>query len=73
MVSAIDAELVSGSFTCLVGRNGSGKSTLLKTIAGLIKPIGGQLTNSHSVGIVLTGFPALQNTSSYREKYREAD
>ena len=65
VVSAIDAELVSGSFTCLVGRNGSGKSTLLKTIAGLIKPISGQMSNSHSVGIVLTGFPALQNTSVF--------
>lgn len=66
VVSAIDAELVSGTFTCLIGRNGTGKSTLLKTIAGLIKPISGTLcNNSNNAGIVLTDFPQLMNTTVY--------
>lgn len=38
----INAEIVQGSMTALVGANGSGKSTLLKTIAGLIKPVAGK-------------------------------
>lgn len=65
VVSSIDAELLSGTFTCLVGRNGSGKSTLLKTIAHLIKPLGGTMKGGKSVGIVLTSFPSLQNTTVY--------
>ncbi len=32
-----------GEFTALVGRNGTGKSTLLRTIAGLQKPLRGQI------------------------------
>ena len=32
-----------GEFTALVGRNGTGKSTLLRTIAGLAKPLHGEI------------------------------
>jgi ABC-type branched-subunit amino acid transport system ATPase component len=32
-----------GEYVCLVGPNGAGKSTTLKTIAGLLKPKGGQV------------------------------
>lgn len=46
IVSAIEAELVRGQFTCLLGRNGSGKSTLLRTLAGLQPPLSGSLTTS---------------------------
>jgi len=34
----------SGSITGLLGKNGAGKSTLLKLMAGLLKPLQGQLT-----------------------------
>jgi len=37
----INAELMAGSMTALIGANGSGKSTLLKTIAGLLRPVAG--------------------------------
>jgi len=37
----INAELMAGSMTALIGANGSGKSTLLKTIAGLLPPVAG--------------------------------
>lgn len=44
-----------GEFTGLIGRNGTGKSTLLRTIAGLAKPLageifieGGQLSRMHA-------------------------
>lgn len=46
-----------------MGRNGSGKSTLLKTIAGLIKPLSGEISLNATVGIVITAFPNLQNTT----------
>lgn len=32
-----------GEYVCLVGPNGAGKSTTLKTIAGLLKPMGGKV------------------------------
>ena len=32
-----------GEYVCLVGPNGAGKSTTLKTIAGLLKPKGGEI------------------------------
>lgn len=32
-----------GEFTALVGRNGTGKSTLLRTVAGLVRPLRGQI------------------------------
>lgn len=46
IVSAIEAELCHGQFTCLLGRNGSGKSTLLRTLAGLQPPLSGQITHT---------------------------
>ena len=40
----ISGTFAPGSLTAVIGPNGSGKSTLLKTIMGLIKPAGGQVT-----------------------------
>lgn len=34
---------ICGGMICIVGPNGSGKTTLLKTIAGLLKPVGGSV------------------------------
>jgi branched-chain amino acid transport system ATP-binding protein len=36
--------LERGEYVCLIGPNGAGKSTTLKTIAGLIKPMSGDIT-----------------------------
>ncbi len=40
----INATIVGGQLTCLIGRNGLGKSTLLRTLAGFQPPLGGKMT-----------------------------
>ena len=39
----IAMEVEQGEITALIGSNGMGKTTLMRTIAGNIKPLGGQL------------------------------
>lgn len=70
LVSAIDAELSSGDFICLIGRNGTGKSTLLKTISSLTKPLQGEIlcseqSSKSNVALVLTQVPDLPNTTVF--------
>ena len=42
-VKGIDLRIDIGETVALIGANGAGKTTTLKTIAGLLKPTGGQL------------------------------
>ena len=39
----INFELNRGDYLCIVGENGSGKSTLVKTLAGLERPVSGEI------------------------------
>jgi branched-chain amino acid transport system ATP-binding protein len=39
----VSFHVADGEFVALVGPNGAGKTTTLRTIAGLIKPIGGEI------------------------------
>lgn len=39
----VSIKVESGEFIALIGPNGAGKSTTLRTIAGLIKPMGGDI------------------------------
>ena len=39
----VSLNIDQGEYVCLVGPNGAGKSTTLKSIAGLIKPKGGEI------------------------------
>ncbi|MGE8485525.1 MAG: metal ABC transporter ATP-binding protein [Pseudomonas sp.] len=43
LTPAVDFELPKGSLTAVIGANGSGKSSLLKVIAGLQKPLAGNV------------------------------
>lgn len=45
----INFSVESGNYLYIVGENGSGKSTLMKTILGLIKPLGGNVTFGENV------------------------
>lgn len=49
LLRADGSGFVRGGFTALVGRNGTGKSTMLRTLAGLSKPLSGE--------VVLDGTP----------------
>lgn len=40
----LNLELRAGQFTCFMGPNGVGKSTLIRTLAGLQKPLSGDIT-----------------------------
>jgi iron complex transport system ATP-binding protein len=44
LASGIDVEATAGRFVCLLGPNGAGKSTLLKTLAGLQRPMTGDVS-----------------------------
>jgi ABC-type Mn2+/Zn2+ transport system ATPase subunit len=43
ILEAVSLALAPGETVALVGANGSGKSTLLKTMAGLLRPLAGEL------------------------------
>lgn len=48
--SGLEAQALSGTMVCLLGRNGSGKSTLLRTLAGLQKPLSGKICITEADG-----------------------
>ena len=67
VASGLDCSLRAGEFVCLLGPNGAGKSTLIRTLAGMQKPLAGELRLSgkamsdiapreraHAVSVVLT-------------------
>lgn len=43
ILNGVDLEIKEGEFISIVGRNGSGKSTLLEIMAGILKPVDGQV------------------------------
>ena len=70
IVRSIDAELLRGTFTCLLGRNGTGKSSLLMTLAGQLAPLSGSIIYNNvssakdsTPALVLPKAPDLQNTT----------
>ena len=74
----LGVELLKGELVCLLGPNGAGKSTLMRTLAGLQKPLAGEvlledrdlhgLTDSERarlLGLVLTERVDVGNLSAY--------
>lgn len=44
LLQGVDVSFQSSSLTGIIGNNGKGKTTLLKNLAGLQKPLSGQIT-----------------------------
>ena len=40
----VDMTLAPGEIACVLGPNGSGKTTLIRTLLGLLRPLGGEVT-----------------------------
>ena len=51
VLQKINFSLYRGEKLGIIGENGIGKSTLLKTIAGILKPLGGSFSFGHNVSI----------------------
>ncbi len=51
LASGLDESFAGGTLTALVGRNGAGKSTLLRVMAGLARPLAGNVFVSHESGV----------------------
>jgi iron complex transport system ATP-binding protein len=56
LFEGIDLALHAGKLTCFMGPNGIGKSTLIRTIAGLQKPLAGEISklDEKKIALVLT-------------------
>lgn len=73
VAEGVSFEIAPGECVLLCGPNGSGKSTLMKTLAGLVKPLGGSISCGR-VAMVPTGIPKVKGftveefvrTSCYR-------
>ncbi|MFA0962837.1 ABC transporter ATP-binding protein [Roseivirga sp. BDSF3-8] len=44
LLEAVNLSVTEGNIACIAGRNGTGKSTLMRTLAGMQKPLAGQVT-----------------------------
>src|SRR6478736_8104385 len=50
----LNLNLKPGELVCFMGPNGIGKSTLIRTLAGLQKPLSGDITTESKIAVVLT-------------------
>lgn len=60
VIRDIICDIPDGCCVLLAGANGSGKSTLLNTIAGVLKPVSGEVVSDAQVILVPTGIPKVK-------------
>jgi branched-chain amino acid transport system ATP-binding protein len=54
-LDGVSLEVAEGGIVAIVGANGAGKTTLIRTIAGMLRPIGGRIALR---GSDITGWPS---------------
>lgn len=52
LFSNLNLQIEKGAFLAALGPNGAGKSTLLKTMAGVLRPLRGEVRRAGSIGYV---------------------
>jgi zinc/manganese transport system ATP-binding protein len=60
-IDEVSAQFAAGSLTAVAGPNGAGKSTLLKTIAGILRPISGEMKINLPAGRSIAYLPQTAN------------
>src|SRR5438270_1346052 len=54
-LDGVSLEVAEGSIVAIVGANGAGKTTLIRTIAGMLRPVGGRIALR---GASIAGLPS---------------
>ena len=65
----VDIEIRRGEKIAIIGPNGAGKSTLLKLLAGMIKPMGGEMVVGHNAELRYFGQHQLEQLNGESTLY----
>jgi len=69
VLSSVDIEIRRGDKIAIIGPNGAGKSTLLKLLAGMIKPMRGNMILGHNAELRYFGQHQLEQLNSESTLY----
>jgi ATP-binding cassette subfamily F protein 3 len=69
VLDKVDLEIHRGDKVAIIGPNGAGKSTLLKLLAGMIKPMGGEMVLGHNTELRYFGQHQLEQLNGERTLY----
>jgi ATP-binding cassette subfamily F protein 3 len=69
VLDKLDIEIRRGDKVAIIGPNGAGKSTLLKLLAGMIKPIFGEMILGHNTELRYFGQHQLEQLNGERTLY----
>jgi len=59
-IKGLDFHVGEGEMVALIGANGAGKTTTLKTLAGLLTPVGGQITFDGKAHAKIRGYDLIR-------------
>ncbi|MGC0416233.1 ABC-F family ATP-binding cassette domain-containing protein [Embleya sp. AB8] len=72
LLSDVTCTIAPGDRIGLIGRNGAGKTTLLDTVAGRLRPAGGTITRTGSLGYLPQDSRAADQTVTVTDRIRSA-